>query len=917
MLYHFRLKKNRSKFIFERFFFKPYMRAQIKKNISEYYGLIPSFDTIKGRLKKLSCRQVLKPARENKFSTRGLMTKRRITLTLTALFIAFQLVAQTRLGLHVTQEELSIWRDRANNGPYKASGDVQTNSPGDWNRIAANATAFKGTSTDSTKRISDRFKYWTGTGCYPTGSTYEPKIQGELLKDAAFYCLIKQDNANVAKLKYEILRIVRDAQLDFSNTSRWCSFYDSNPGFAITQWITRVMFAYDYLRIAGKFTSNEQTEISGWFKKAGVKFSKELDNYYNKRFTDRPKGNYTLTSYSTGAEANTSTNKKYPLYYGGPQAGFLGQGYNNRMGTISRFVAMAGVLTNDVNLQANAKRYFFEWMRYGVYPNGEVADLSRCLYSTSEPERGLLYVFCLVQAMSDVAEVFARTGDPSLYNYSTEDGYYGSQSPGNPKTLLKVIRATQNYLNGSHKRYASFSATTDTKLLINGIDPYENPGEITFDNWFSLANRFYKSSEVMSNYLRQANGCRPYPSNPRGTGPNHPWSGQAGIYPATLFMFGKLEGKVWPYPASGNQAPTVSITSPSSSTSVTAGSNITLSADAADANGSVTKVEFFQGSTSLGVDDTAPYSIVWSNLSAGSYTLKVVATDNANASTSSSTVSITVNAATAAVTSCTASGTILRELWTGVEGKAVSSIPVSKTPNSKTQLSLFESPSNDGDQYGQRIRGYICPPNTGNYLFWIASDDDGELWLSTDDNPANKKKIAYIQDLNATSREWDKYSSQQSASIYLQSGKRYYIEALHKEGWGGDNLAVGWQLPNGTQERPIPGSRLSPFETTSSARVEMAETRRAELAEKTMEVFAYPNPFRDVLTLEWNEVYTENFTLHVTDALGNVLFRREYPADAYRTMLEIDLRDTNLAHGMYFLQIESLKAHKVIKLRKE
>jgi hypothetical protein len=46
----------------------------------------------------------------------------------------------------------------------------------------------------------------------------------------------------------------------------------------------------------------------------------------------------------------------------------------------------------------------------------------------------------------------------------------------------------------------------------------------------------------------------------------------------------------------------------------------------------------------------------------------------------------------------------------------------------------------------------------------------------------------------------------------LEAGKRYAIEALHKEGGGNDNLAVGWQLPDGTQERPIPGNRLAPPE---------------------------------------------------------------------------------------------------------
>src|SRR2546430_9124784 len=43
----------------------------------------------------------------------------------------------------------------------------------------------------------------------------------------------------------------------------------------------------------------------------------------------------------------------------------------------------------------------------------------------------------------------------------------------------------------------------------------------------------------------------------------------------------------------------------------------------------------------------------------------------------------------------------------------------------------------------------------------------------------------------------------------LEAGKRYYIEALHKQGEGPGHVSVGWQMPDGKQERPIPGMRLS------------------------------------------------------------------------------------------------------------
>jgi chitinase len=94
-----------------------------------------------------------------------------------------------------------------------------------------------------------------------------------------------------------------------------------------------------------------------------------------------------------------------------------------------------------------------------------------------------------------------------------------------------------------------------------------------------------------------------------------------------------------------NQPPSVSLTSPAAGASFTAGSSITVSANASDSDGSVSKVEFFRGGTSLGIDTSAPYSVTWANASAGSHTFKAVATDNNNAVTSSTTVSVTVTAA--------------------------------------------------------------------------------------------------------------------------------------------------------------------------------------------------------------------------------------------------------------------------------
>ncbi|MBI2380438.1 MAG: Ig-like domain-containing protein [Gammaproteobacteria bacterium] len=99
-------------------------------------------------------------------------------------------------------------------------------------------------------------------------------------------------------------------------------------------------------------------------------------------------------------------------------------------------------------------------------------------------------------------------------------------------------------------------------------------------------------------------------------------------------------------PPPANLAPTVSLSSPSANASFSAGSTLSLAAVAADSDGHVLRVEFYQGDSKLGEDTSAPYGFSWSQVPAGSYSLRARAIDNSGASTDSAPVAITVNAAT-------------------------------------------------------------------------------------------------------------------------------------------------------------------------------------------------------------------------------------------------------------------------------
>jgi DNA-binding beta-propeller fold protein YncE len=94
----------------------------------------------------------------------------------------------------------------------------------------------------------------------------------------------------------------------------------------------------------------------------------------------------------------------------------------------------------------------------------------------------------------------------------------------------------------------------------------------------------------------------------------------------------------------------VSISSPAAGTILTAPATLTITANATDRDGTITKVDFYSGGTLLGTDAASPYAFTWSNVAAGSYSLTVRAIDIAGTTTASSAVSVVVKGATVAPT---------------------------------------------------------------------------------------------------------------------------------------------------------------------------------------------------------------------------------------------------------------------------
>ncbi len=192
--------------------------------------------------------------------------------------------------------------------------------------------------------------------------------------------------------------------------------------------------------------------------------------------------------------------------------------------------------------------------------------------------------------------------------------------------------------------------------------------------------------------------------------------------PETAMQNGKWQAGAVIYkavsnPAPVNSPPTINISSPVKSTAFIAPATITIDASASDSDGSVVKVEFYQGTARLGERSTAPWSFTWKNVSEGTYTITAVATDNSGSKTISSAVNIVVEKAAPAINQLPS-----------VSIATVSGINIFEAPATVT----LTANATDPDGSVTRVEYYIDGIKTGEsttppFSFSVDSDTAGTV----------------------------------------------------------------------------------------------------------------------------------------------------------------------------------------------
>jgi hypothetical protein len=283
---------------------------------------------------------------------------------------------------------------------------------------------------------------------------------------------------------------------------------------------------------------------------------------------------------------------------------------------------------------------------------GDVLEKMRTTSQTGLSEGQLLlnFVSATCDAVhEDLTDFFVKSGyllpiDLDIDDYSVKrltitqaqiDALIAAvQAKGYPKPVSPVL----NYISANTiNTFKNRTPLATTAAATVGVTVNTNTLKIDNTKWANAVAFETYNQKVLTDVAIYGAG--------EATTANATTTVQYGTGSTSVYAIGYDGSRKLVYPAVdvANLLPTVSITSPVSNAVVTVGANVAINANAADTDGAISKVEFYQGSTLLGQSTIAPYSFTWNNPAAGNYNLTAKATDNNGGTKVSDTVKVIIN----------------------------------------------------------------------------------------------------------------------------------------------------------------------------------------------------------------------------------------------------------------------------------
>ncbi len=471
------------------------------------------------------------------------------------LFVADTAQGSTRLGLHVTQEELNVWQARMTDNVNTINGiTFQTVYNA---RIKADADSFVAQSHPG----GDGFwAGYTGSGCAPitvdpgTGGTPFGRGNGAWMMRSAFNFLLTGNTTYANPVRTELLAQIAAAGTDFSNTSKWCdsTLNDVAPIIDVVPWLHRLMVSYDYL-IAGGYTGfseTEKTNIKNWLVFIASRWSTlQINGGAGK---SGPYAGIFSTPQTFSCSGSQCTDLRDLLYVGGPTARLATINvFGNTATIIPTFAMGMGIMTNTQSLIDFAANTFRGFVTLGIWNDGAISDYRRWV-DCSPPCAGSMWGHTggAINSMISIADMLARTGDTSLYTYSATSQVAGEG--GSTVSLQTALELWAKLANHTVTYYGGSVASTNV-LSWDTLDGFGNQGDFYWDWGSAVANLYYRNSHVKTSVERNvrvgsgANSGDCFDPQMAGC-----FSGEWAYWADLTYMFGKMDDNpANPYLVSG------------------------------------------------------------------------------------------------------------------------------------------------------------------------------------------------------------------------------------------------------------------------------------------------------------------------------------------------------------------------------
>ncbi len=342
-----------------------------------------------------------------------------------------------------------------------------------------------------------------------------------------------------------------------------------------------------------------------------TKLGEDLTSPYSFAWSSVPAGAYVLTARALDNQGAASVSPPVEIFV------------NGSGGTLA---ASKTTPATSINLTTDGSR---DWAHWGLATNS--------LFN---------HKASVVQQISDYTKIGTNTAQRYTDNYTAFAWSDGTPTASVSGANIGVY--TTGVTNGFE---ITVPADTNSRTLKVYVGLYGAQGN--FQVWLSDFSAAAFTDTSLSNYYGSSYGVYTITYSAASAGQS------LKVRYRSLKLFDQDYGNVTLQAATlvvnstGNTPPLVQITSPTNGTVLTAPASFTVSASASDSDGTINQVEFFNGSTSLGVDSSSPYSVSVSSLAAGNYTLSAVATDNSGAKATNSVSIIVNNPPTASITSPT------------------------------------------------------------------------------------------------------------------------------------------------------------------------------------------------------------------------------------------------------------------------